>query len=383
MSLGATSDTQSTEIVNRLAQINWGLVLLLSAVSAIGFAVLYSAANGSVDPWAAKSMLRFVGALGLMLVVAVVVDLRFWYRAAYPIYAIGAVLLIWVDFSGRRGLGAQRWLDLGPISLQPSELMKIGLVMMLARYLHTMSHDEVGRPLRLVGPVLLVLLPAALVLKQPDLGTAMMLFLAAGGMLFLAGVRLWKFGLVTLAAAAMAPVAWRFLREYQKNRILTFLNPENDSLGAGYHIMQSKIALGSGGTWGKGFMAGTQSHLDFLPEKQTDFIFTMFAEEFGLAGGVVLLGLYALILAYGFAIGLRSRNQFGRLLALGLTLNMFLYVFINTAMVMGLIPVVGVPLPLISYGGTAMLTMMFGFGLILSVSIDRDLKLNRHGDAER
>jgi rod shape determining protein RodA len=200
-------------------------------------------------------------------------------------------------------------------------------------------------------------------------------------MFFLAGVRLWKFLLVILGAAALGPVAWGFLRDYQKNRIYTVLNPENDSLGAGYHIMQSKIALGSGGMWGKGFGLGTQSHLDFLPEKQTDFIFTMFAEEFGMAGGLVLLTLYAAVFAYGFAIGFRCRNQFGRLLALGVTVNVFLYVFINTAMVMGLIPVVGVPLPLISYGGTAMLTVMFGFGLMISAYIHRDIRINRHGES--
>jgi rod shape determining protein RodA len=375
------SARQAPSLFEKIRNVNWGLVLLLTLISTVGFAVLYSAANGSFQPWALKSIIRFIGALVMLLIVAVI-DIRFWYRAAYPIYILAALLLVAVDFKGVKGLGAQRWLEIGPVSLQPSELMKIGLVMVLARYFSTRSHEEVGRPLQLVYPVLLVLLPAALVMKQPDLGTALMLLLCSGGMLFLAGVRLWKFLLVLAGGAALVPIAWRFLRDYQKNRIYTFLNPENDSLGAGYHIMQSKIALGSGGMWGKGFMQGTQSHLNFLPEKQTDFIFTMFAEEFGMAGGLILLALYTLIFAYGFAIGLRCRNHFGRLLAFGVTVNVFLYVFINTAMVMGLIPVVGVPLPLISYGGTAMLTVMYGFGLLISAYIHRDIRINRHGEFE-
>lgn len=381
MSLTFVSSQTTPGLFEKIRSINWGLVLLLTVISSIGFAVLYSAANGSFQPWALKSMIRFAGALVMMLAVAVI-DIRVWYRASYPIYILATVLLVLVDVKGVRGLGAQRWLELGPVSLQPSELMKVGLVMVLARYFNTRTIEEIGKPLQLVYPLMLILVPAALVMKQPDLGTAMMLVFCGGGMFFLAGVRLWKFLVVTVGGISLVPVAWQFLREYQKNRIYTFLNPENDSLGAGYHIMQSKIALGSGGMWGKGFLLGTQSHLNFLPEKQTDFIFTMFAEEFGMAGALVLLGLYTLVFAYGFAIGLRSRNHFGRLLALGVTVNAFLYVFINTAMVMGLIPVVGVPLPLISYGGTAMLTVMFSFGLMISVYIHRDVRFNRRGESE-
>ena len=227
---------------------------------------------------------------------------------------------------------------------------------------------------------MMVLVPAALVLKQPDLGTAMMLLMTGAVLFFLAGVRLWMFAVMAAAAAAAVPAGWHFLRDYQKNRIYTFLDPESDPLGAGYHILQSKIALGSGGLFGKGFLLGTQSHLSFLPEKQTDFIFTMLAEEFGFVGGLGLLALYSLVIAYGFAIALRCRNHFGRLLGLGIATNFFLYVFINTAMVMGLIPVVGVPLPLISYGGTAMLTVMFGFGLLMNVAVHRDTRLNRKGE---
>jgi rod shape determining protein RodA len=227
--------------------------------------------------------------------------------------------------------------------------------------------------------LLLIALPAVLVLRQPDLGTALMMLAGSGAIFFLAGVRIWKFMLVIAAGLGAIPIAWQFLRGYQKQRILTFLDPESDPLGSGYHILQSKIALGSGGMFGKGFLKGSQSHLNFLPEKQTDFIFTMLAEEFGMVGGLAMLGLYVLTIGYGFAIAIRCRSQFGRLVAMGVTTTLFLYLFINVAMVMGLIPVVGVPLPLISYGGTAMLTMMIGLGLLLGVSIHRDVRIARSG----
>jgi rod shape determining protein RodA len=280
---------------------------------------------------------------------------------------------------GSIGMGAQRWIDLGFIQLQPSELMKVTLILALARYFHGVGAEEIGRPLRLVLPLMLVALPVALVLKQPDLGTAVMLLMVGGALFFVGGVRIWKFAAVAAAGLGAIPVAWNLLHEYQRQRVLTFLDPESDPLGSGYHILQSKIALGSGGLWGKGLLGGTQSHLNFLPEKQTDFIFTMLAEEFGMAGGLLLLGLFALILVYAFAIGLRSRNQFGRLLAVGIGSNIFLYVFINIAMVMGIIPVVGVPLPLISYGGTAMLAVMFAFGLLISAYVHRDVRISRRG----
>ena len=366
-------------LAQKIWSINWGLVTLLSVIACFGFAMLYSAANGSLEPWAAKQMIRFAISLALMLCVAVV-DIRIWLRCAYIIYGVAFILLVAVEIRGAIGMGAQRWIDLGVIQLQPSEMMKVTLVLALARYFHGLTIEEIGRPHRLIIPALLILVPAALVMKQPDLGTAMMLIMCGGAMFFLAGVRWWKFAAVILGGGGVLPFVWAHMRDYQKNRIYTFHDPENDPLGAGYHILQSKIALGSGGLFGKGFLLGTQSHLNFLPEKQTDFIFTMLAEELGLVGGLTLLGLYTLCFVYGFAIALRSRNHFGRLLGLGLTLNFFLYVFINTAMVMGLIPVVGVPLPLISYGGTAMLTVMFGFGLLISVYIHRDIRIGRFGD---
>src|SRR5579859_286349 len=365
----------------KLWHVSWSFVLLIAIVCSIGFMTLYSAANGHMDPWAARQMMHFTAGIAVMLAVAVV-DIRSWMRWSYVLYGIALVLLVAVQIKGSVLKGGQRWIDFGFIQLQPSEIMKMTLVLALARYFHGASYQEVGRPLFLLPPVLMILLPVGLVLKQPDLGTAMMLAFSAAALLFLAGVRIWKFAIVIAAAGAAAPVAWKFMRDYQKNRILTFLNPESDPLGTGYHIFQSKIALGSGGVFGKGFMQGTQSHLNFLPEKQTDFIFTMLAEEWGMVGGVVLLALYTLILVYGYALSMKSRNHFGRLVGLGLTTTFFLYVFINIAMVMGLVPVVGVPLPLISYGGTAMLTLLFGFGLIMSVYIHRDVHIGRRGASD-
>ncbi len=370
--------TSQPTLRQKLLHLNWELVLLIVLTASIGFAMLYSAANGSFDPWASRQFSRFCVGLAMMLVVALV-DIRLWLRASYPIYAICLGLLAAVEIMGSIGMGAQRWLDLGFFQLQPSEVMKIAVILALARYFHGFDVDEAGRLRNLWIPVLIVVAPIALVLRQPDLGTAMVVAMVGGAMFWLGGARLWQFGVVAAGVAAAVPMAWQFLHAYQKQRIFTFLNPENDPLGSGYHILQSKIALGSGGMFGKGFLEGTQSHLNFLPEKQTDFIFTMLAEEFGLIGGVGLIALYGLLIAYGIFIAFRCRSQFARLLAMGLSVNFFLYVFINIAMVMGILPVVGVPLPLISYGGTAMLTVLIGFGLIMSCWLHRDMYINRRG----
>jgi rod shape determining protein RodA len=317
-----------------------------------------------------------------MLGVALI-DIRFWYRYAYAFYALALVLLAVVEVAGTVGMGARRWVDLGLFQLQPSEIMKVALILALARYFHGVALEDVGRIPLLAIPLAVVLLPVALVLRQPDLGTALLIAMSGVGLFFAAGVRLWKFALGLAAAVAAVPLAWKFLlHDYQRDRVRIFLDPEADPLGAGYHAIQSKIALGSGGLFGKGFLQGTQSHLNFLPEGQTDFIFTMLAEEFGLAGCLALIGVYLLILAYGTAIALRARSQFARLLALGVTLTFFLYMFINIAMVTGLLPVVGVPLPLVSYGGTAMLTLLFGFGLVISSYIHRDVAIGLRPDFE-
>tara|TARA_R110002124_G_scaffold251002_2_gene416155 strand:- start:13208 stop:14362 length:1155 start_codon:yes stop_codon:yes gene_type:complete len=362
----------------KLWQMHWLLILLLAATASVGFAMLYSAAGGHFEPWASRQMMRF-GVGMVVLITVALIDIRLWLKYAYVFYLGTIALLVAVEFMGEVGKGAQRWLDLGYFGLQPSELMKIALVLALARYFHGTSIEDVRRIPSLITPILLVAAPAALVLRQPDLGTALMLVITGAVIFFAAGVRIWKFVLVGIVTVAAAPIAWGFLRDYQKQRVLTFLNPENDPLGSGYHIIQSKIAFGSGGLFGKGFLQGTQSHLNFLPEMQTDFIFTMLAEEFGMAGGLALLGLYVVILIYGLAISVRCRTQFGRLVGIGVTATFFLYVFINMAMVMGLVPVVGVPLPLISYGGTAMLTLLFGFGLLMGTWIHRDVMVGRRG----
>ena len=368
-------------ISQKLLDIRWLFVLLVCLIAAIGVAMLYSAANGNLQPWASRHAVRFAMGLAVMLCVALV-DVRIWLRFAYVFYGISLGLLIMVEVMGFIGMGAQRWIDVGYFTLQPSELMKIAQVLALARYFHGLGIDDISRPTRLIVPLLMIGVPAALVLRQPDLGTGLMLVMAGGAMFFVAGVRLWKFAVVLTLGLAALPTGWQLLHSYQRQRIMTFLNPESDPLGAGYHIIQSKIALGSGGLSGKGFLQGTQGHLRFLPEMQTDFIYTMLAEEFGMVGGLGLIGLYALLLIYCVAISTRSYSHFGRLVGMGITMTFFLYVFINIAMVMGLIPVVGVPLPLISYGGTEMLTLLIGFGLLMGVWVHRDVIIGRRGGNE-
>ena len=371
-------DRHHLTFYEKLWQVRWLFVLLLCLTGGVGVGMLYSAAGGSFSPWAIRQFVRLTVCLGLMLAVTLT-DIRLWLRNAYLIYVSVLGLLVTVEIAGSIGMGAQRWINLGFMRLQPSELMKIALILALARYFHGCSAEDVRRPSRLIVPLAMVAAPAALVLRQPDLGTGLMLLMGGGAMFFAAGVPLWTFATVLAAGLIAAPIAWQMLHGYQQQRVLTFLNPESNPLGAGYHIIQSKIALGAGGVFGKGFLQGTQSHLNFLPEKQTDFIFTMLAEEFGLVGGLALLAIYALIVGYGFAIAFSAKNQFGRLLAIGVTTTFFLYLFINIAMVMGLIPVVGVPLPLVSYGGTAMMSLMFGFGLVMSVYVHRGVTIPHRG----
>jgi len=365
-------------LVQKIISINWTLVLLLTALAAFGLTMLYSAGGGSMEPWASRQAVRFGVGMVLMLTVAVI-DIRIWMRFAYVAYAIGVLLLVAVELKGSIGMGAQRWLDLGIVQLQPSEVMKIAIVMALARYFHAATVEESRGYVFLVPPILMALLPVALIVKQPDLGGALTVLMLTAAMLWLVGVRWWKFALAFSAVVASGPIAWNFLRDYQKARILVFLDPGRDPLGAGYHIIQSKIALGSGAIFGKGFLEGTQSHLNFLPEKQTDFIFTMLAEEFGMVGSLGLLGLYFLLFTYGYAIAFRSVNQYGRLVALGIVTSVFLSVFINVAMVMGLIPAKGMALPMVSYGGTSMVVTMIGFGMLINAWVHRDVRMGRHG----
>ena len=362
-------------IAQKLWQVNWSLVFLIAVTASVGFGMLYSAASGDVDPWASRQMVRFGAGLVLMIVIAVS-SIHFWLRYAYLIYVASFGLLIVVELFGSVGMGAQRWIDLGFMALQPSELMKIAVILALARYFYASRMEDVERLTYLFLPVILIAAPTAMIVRQPDLGTAILLAASGVAVFFLAGVRLWIFITAAIGAIGSIVPIWNFvLLDYQKARLLTYLRPEQDPLGAGYHVMQSKIALGSGGIFGKGFLAGSQSHLSCLPEKHTDFIFTMLAEEFGMMGGLGLMGLYALLLIYGFAISLRCRHHFGRLVAMGIMTVFFLNFFVNIAMVMGLLPVVGMPLPLVSYGGTAMLTLMIGFGLLMNVFVHRDVPL--------
>jgi len=358
-------------ILQKLWLIPWIFVLLLCAVAAVGYVALYSAGSGNPDLYATKHALRFGFCLVMMLCIGFV-DIRFIARAAPVAYLVGVGLLVMVALHGEVGKGAQRWIDLGPLQLQPSELMKIILALTLAAWFHRASWERVGNPFFLVVPTILVLIPVGLIFKQPNLGTSLITAMLGGAMFWAAGVRWWKFAAIIAAAVAAVPIVYENLREYQRARITTFLDPESDPLGAGYNIIQSKIALGSGGLWGKGFLQGTQGHLNFLPEKQTDFIFTMIAEEFGLVGAMGTLTLLMLVVAFCFLVALRCKHQFGRLLAIGLGTNYFLYIFVNVAMVTGSIPVGGVPLPLISHGGSAMLTTMLGFGLLISAWVHRD-----------
>jgi len=356
---------------------NWGLALLILAVAAIGFLMLFSVAGGDVNPWASRQMTRFGVGFGIMVVVAMI-DLRYW-KLMSPLVYFGAIgLLIAVEFLGVTGMGAQRWIDLGFFRLQPSELMKVALILALARYYSWLPADRTSTLVWLAPPLIMMAVPVLLVLRQPDLGTALLLMTGGLGVMFLAGVSWWFFIAGGLGAGGMIAgvmisrgTEWQILKDYQYRRIEVFLDPSQDPLGSGYHITQSKIALGSGGVSGRGFMEGTQSRLNFLPEKHTDFIFTTLAEEFGFVGGASLLILYGLIITICFLSMASSKNRFGGLLTGGLTLTFFLFFAVNISMVLGLAPVVGVPLPLVSYGGSAMLVLLFAFGLIQSAHINR------------
>ena len=370
---------RTLSLTDKLYEVNWGLVLLITIIACVGFAMLYSVAGGSLSPWASPQILRFI--LGFLVLVAVaLVDVRVWMGLAYPAYLASLLLLVAVVVAGHVGLGAQRWITLGPLGLQPSELMKVSLVLALSRFLHGKSVEEVSKPLNLLLALAMIGIPAVFVVLQPNLGTTLIILLDGASLLFLAGLSWWWIAPAVAAVVVAVPTAWQFvLHDYQKRRVLTFLDPESDALGAGWNITQAKIAIGSGGVTGKGFLEGTQSRLNFLPEKQTDFIITNFGEEFGFVGCIALLILFAVVIGYGIQIATSARSQFARLLAMGVTLNFFFYIMINGAMVMGLIPVVGIPMPLISYGGSAMFSVMFGFGLLMCVHVHRQVEIPRQG----
>lgn len=363
--------------LRKILYLNWGLALLLTAVACAGFLMLYSVAGGSTTPWMDPQVKRFGLGMGLMIAMAMV-PIWFWRNMAFVAYGGSLVLLLGVEFFGEVRMGAQRWINLGFMVLQPSELTKITVVMFIAAYYDWLPNEKTSRPLWVALPVMFILVPTMLVLKQPDLGTALLLLMGGATVMFVAGVH-WAY-FATVASAGVAGIVavfesrgapWQLLKDYQYRRIDTFLDPSNDPLGAGYHITQAKIALGSGGWTGRGFMQGTQSRLNFLPEKHTDFIFTTLAEEFGFVGASTLLVLYLLIVVFCLVSAISNRDRFASLLTIGIAMTFFLFFAVNMAMVMGLAPVVGVPLPLVSYGGSAMLVLLAGFGLIQSAHVHR------------
>lgn len=344
------------------------LFLLLFLIFVVSFLGQYSIANGHFSSSVCKHLLRISFSCGLMFVICVV-DFKFWLNFAYVIYTFALILLIVVQIMGTLRLGAQRWIDLYFFTFQPSEIMKLALILALARYYYILSSFEIQNPKKHIIPFLSTIVPVFLILKQPDLGTAGVLFVVGVSLIFLSGFPAKILGWFMLSGVALCPLGWFFLRDYQKNRILTFINPDQDPLGTGYHIWQSKIAIGSGGVFGKGFLQGTQSKLDFLPEKNTDFIFTTITEETGFVGGIIIIFLLVMITFYCFWIGASLKNSFSKLLCYGFGLLIFFHTFINIAMVMGLVPVVGIPLPFLSYGGSSMLTFMIGCGLVISAAI--------------
>jgi rod shape determining protein RodA len=371
--------TGTRNLADKWKRLHWGIITVLCWLAAFGVVMHLSVAGDAWDGQPLSHGTRFATVLAIALLLAMV-DLRFWLAISYPLYAFSLLLLVAVELVGSVHMGAQRWLDIGPLSLQPSEIMKVALVLALARYYHQLDANKASSALALIPPLLMIAAPTALVMKQPDLGTSLLLAGAGFGLMFLAGIR-WRYIVIgALIAGAAGFWAYEFkLQDYQRDRIATFLDPEADPLGAGYHVAQSKIAIGSAGVLGQGYQKGSQSQLDFLPEKHTDFIFTMITEEFGLAGAFAVLGLYAALLTMTMMVAVRARTMFGRIAAGGVAITLALYVFINTAMVIGLVPVVGIPLPLLSFGGTAMLTIMMGMALVLSVHVHRDYSPGSRG----
>ena len=361
----------------RLSYVNLPILILIIAISAIGFLMLFSVAGGSLEPWAKLQMIRFSFGFLLMLIIAFV-PIWFWRNVSGLAYIVSIVLLVVVEFYGVAGMGAVRWIDLGFMRIQPSEIVKVTVVMFLASYYDWLPKNKVSRPLWILLPLIIIILPVLMVLRQPDLGTGLLILIGGLTILFVAGVSWIYFllsglGIFTFVFSIFyfRGTEFQILKDYQYRRIDTFLDPANDPLGAGYHITQSKIALGSGGFSGRGFMQGTQSRLNFLPEKHTDFIFTTLAEEFGFVGGFTLLGLYFLMIIFCGIVALGCKDRYSGLIVSGLNMTFFLYFAVNMAMVMGMAPVVGVPLPLVSYGGSAMFVIMIAFGLIQSAEIHK------------
>lgn len=355
--------------LKKIQKIPLSIPIVTSLICLYGFILLYSAAGGSLTPWASKQITIFSIFMPISIFIAML-DLRLIYRYSYAFYALTLLLLIIVEIFGKSAMGATRWLDLGVFTIQPSELVKISVVLMLARYFHDF-HKENLSTYSMVFPIIASIIPIALVIKQPDLGTGMVTLIVVVVLFFAAGTKLIYFLSSGALGLMSMPLIWFMMHNYQRNRVLTFLNPERDPLGAGYNIIQSKIAIGSGGLFGKGLFSGSQSQLSFLPEHQTDFIFAFLTEELGFVGGVVLLFLYSILIISSLSIAINCRSYFAKLMTIGITTLFFIHIFINISMVMGLLPVVGIPLPLVSYGRTMIVSMLIGFGLIMNAAVNQ------------
>jgi len=373
--LQARSIQSSLSLRDKILSIDYVLVFLIFLLGVISMFAMYSTDGGEFKYHTNSHILRFFIFFGLFFFVSLV-QIRFWHDQSYLIYIFFFLLLLGVKYFGLTSSGSQRWLDLYVMNLQPSELMKVGLILFLAKYYHRISIENINNMRYLFIPIIALIAPLILVATQPDLGTSILI--CAGGIVvaWLAGVRIKFFVYSLVLFVALLPVAISFLKPYQKSRILTFLNPERDPLGAGYQIIQSKIAIGSGGLFGKGFLNGSQSYLDYLPEKHTDFIFTLFSEEFGFFGSLSILILYILIISRIIKIGNLTRSTFGKLYCYSFATAFFLYVAVNMMMVLGLLPIVGSPLPIMSYGGSSMMTIMLGLGIVMSCKVYRDTPVN-------
>ncbi len=359
----------------KLQSVNYLLLGLIITLFFVGLAALFSISNGDFNSWPLKHSQRFI--LGLIVFFIVILfDLRIIFGYAYVIFFLSIISLAIIPFFGIESNGATRWINIAGISLQPSEFVKYTLILALAKYFHSINNDS-SFIKTLIIPLIITIVPVLLVITQPDLGTALIILLGGISLFWISGLNYKYFIIGVFSILCSLPVLWQYLKDYQKDRVLTFFNPERDPLGNGYHIMQSKIALGSGGIFGKGYMEGTQSHLNFLPEMQTDFIFTMLGEEFGFIGTLILLFIYAALIMTSIRLSLKSRSLFSKYLSLGVCNVFFIYVFVNIGMVTGLLPVVGVPLPFISYGGSSMLAVMFGFGLLMNCYINRNIIIEK------
>ncbi|MBO4956484.1 MAG: rod shape-determining protein RodA [Rickettsiales bacterium] len=362
-------------LIDRLLKINKNLIILVCIIFSCGLLLLYSASNGSVKPWAIRQLIYFLAFFPIMILIAII-DIKFWFKHSYVVYAGGLFLLLLVAIIGHKSMGATRWLNLGIIRIQPSEIMKICLILGIAKYFFQNNLTDIRKTKKLIIPITMYFVPFVLILKQPNLGTALILTAIMISTLFFVGVKIWKFVLCFVLCLCSVPIAWQYgLHDYQKQRVMTFLNPDSDPLNSGYNITQSKIAIGSGGIWGNGFLKGTQGQLEFLPEKHTDFIFTILAEEFGFIGCSSVMMMFVILFMFFVYIIIKCNHTYGKIIVGGVFINIFCHFFINIGMITGILPVVGTPFPLLSYGGSITVATLISMGFVLNVDINRNEEL--------